>query len=116
VLGWTSEAAVDETRGFFSLGMDSIMTVDLRARLQAALGCELATTVALEYPTVRALSLHLLDEIVLRGARRTAAARLSASGGTPAPDALDGRSEAELAALLDRAIDRALGGTGDLGQ
>ena len=52
------ELPVDQ--GFFQLGMDSVMSVRLRGRLEEALGRSLPATIALEYPTVEALAAYLL--------------------------------------------------------
>jgi acyl carrier protein len=46
-------------QGFFRLGMDSVMSVRLRARLEHSLGRPLPATIALEYPTVEALAGYL---------------------------------------------------------
>ncbi|MFF4059560.1 SDR family NAD(P)-dependent oxidoreductase [Streptomyces sp. NPDC001668] len=46
---------VDETVGFADLGLDSIMVIDLRARLAHALDLDLPATVAIDHPTVPAL-------------------------------------------------------------
>jgi acyl carrier protein len=52
-------AALDERQGFFEMGMDSLMAVELKRRVEAALGLELPRTVALEFPNVAALARHL---------------------------------------------------------
>lgn len=62
-----SPAPVDEHRGFADLGLDSIMAIDLRTRLAHGLGRELPATVALDHPTVVALTAYLAGE--LSGAR-----------------------------------------------
>ena len=61
ILGFDSEDAVEPRQGFFKLGMDSILSVQLRNRLEAALGRSLPPTVAFEYPTVEALGDYLLQ-------------------------------------------------------
>ena len=48
---------------FFDLGMDSLMTVELRRRLEARFGCPLDTTVAFDYPTIERLAQHLYDAL-----------------------------------------------------
>jgi acyl transferase domain-containing protein/acyl carrier protein len=59
VLGRDAGEALDTTQGFFELGLDSLMAVELKRRLDAALGIELPRSVALEYPNVAALAAHL---------------------------------------------------------
>jgi myxalamid-type polyketide synthase MxaE and MxaD len=63
ILGFDSVAAIERQRGFFKMGMDSIMTVQLRNRLERELGRKLPPTVAFEYPTVDALAAFLVGEM-----------------------------------------------------
>jgi myxalamid-type polyketide synthase MxaB len=51
-------ALPDPKRGFFEMGMDSLMTIELRNRLQSQLGetAALSSTLAFDYPTVNALA------------------------------------------------------------
>jgi acyl transferase domain-containing protein/acyl carrier protein len=59
VLGEDLEVGPDQ--GFFELGMDSVMSVGLRGRLERVLGVDLPATLAFEFPTTRALTRHVLD-------------------------------------------------------
>jgi acyl transferase domain-containing protein len=52
--------AVPRTRGFADLGMDSLAAIELRTRLEQSLDCRLPTTLAFDYPSVAALSAHLI--------------------------------------------------------
>jgi hypothetical protein len=54
-------ARPDPNRGFFDQGMDSLMAVEFRARLNAMLGDAVSATVVFEHATVVALSDHLLS-------------------------------------------------------
>ncbi|HKF49641.1 MAG TPA: type I polyketide synthase [Terracidiphilus sp.] len=54
-----AEHEFDPQQGFFSLGLDSLMSVDLRNRLQASLGCSLPATIAFQYPSATSLAAHL---------------------------------------------------------
>lgn len=49
----------DPHQGFFDMGMDSLMVLDLKNRLQKSLGCPLPTTLPFEYPTIEALTAYL---------------------------------------------------------
>ncbi len=51
--------------GFFDLGMDSLMAVELRNRIAASLGdaCQLTNTIAFDYPSVAKLAEHLASQI-----------------------------------------------------
>jgi acyl carrier protein len=52
--GGPEEVALDE--GFFQLGMDSLMSAQLRARLQDGLATTLPATAVFEHPTVERLA------------------------------------------------------------
>ena len=56
-------ARIDPELGFFQMGMDSLLAVQLRTRLEAGLARKLATPVIYEHPTVDALARHLLSII-----------------------------------------------------
>lgn len=47
---------LDLDRGFFDLGMDSLMSVALKGRLEVLFGEALPSTVTMDYPSVRALA------------------------------------------------------------
>ena len=59
VLGLGNAAEVDPARGLFDLGMDSLMAVELRARLQKRAGCALPSTLTFNYPNAAALTQFL---------------------------------------------------------
>jgi acyl carrier protein len=107
VLGLESGQLMEPGQGFFKLGMDSLMTVELRARLEHGLGMRLPTTIAFEYPTVEALAGYLGDELLQRDHADSAAARRAEAevrAGDGQDPALAELSETELAAMLDGAI------------
>ncbi len=60
-------AKPDLKQGLFELGMDSLMAVELRSRLEAGLGQALPSTIAFDHPTIERLSRHLLDLIAPSG-------------------------------------------------
>jgi acyl transferase domain-containing protein/acyl carrier protein len=64
ILGRDSSRLPDPQFGFFELGMDSLMTLELRNRLQASLGYSLPSTLTYEYPTIYALTDYLLNDIL----------------------------------------------------
>ncbi|WP_157985060.1 type I polyketide synthase [Lentzea terrae] len=68
VLGHESVDAVDPVQAFSECGFDSLMAVQLRNRLSAAIGRTLPATLLFDHPTPLALADHL------RGARVTAVA------------------------------------------
>ncbi|MFF1655228.1 SDR family NAD(P)-dependent oxidoreductase [Streptomyces sp. NPDC058255] len=61
VLGHTDASAID--RRFPELGLDSLMSVQLRNRLSLLTGLPLAATVAYDWPSVEQLADHLYGEL-----------------------------------------------------
>jgi acyl carrier protein len=62
VLGLSIEEQLDPDRGLFELGLDSLMSVQLKGRLEKAIGCALPATLTFTYPTVHALTDFLLGQ------------------------------------------------------
>jgi acyl carrier protein len=58
VLG-AEPGSLDPVAGFFDLGMDSVMALRVRVRLESDLAVELPATLTFEYPTAAALAAHL---------------------------------------------------------
>jgi acyl carrier protein len=63
VMGYEDESALQSEQGFFQLGMDSIMSVQLRSRLEADLAQRLPPTMVFEHPTVKALAAYLQSAV-----------------------------------------------------
>lgn len=55
--------ALDEHAPFRSMGVDSLMSVELRNRIEARVGIRLVPTVAFKYPSLARLAAHLLQQI-----------------------------------------------------
>ena len=64
ILGFTTPDSIGVEQGFFKLGMDSMMTMQLRTRLEAVLSCSLPPTLAFEYPSIHTLADYILKEIL----------------------------------------------------
>jgi acyl transferase domain-containing protein/acyl carrier protein len=62
LLGFESADRLDRQRGFFDIGLDSLLAVRLRNQLQDALGLPLPQSLAFDNPNVTALSDFLLLE------------------------------------------------------
>jgi acyl transferase domain-containing protein/acyl carrier protein len=65
VLGFKNPAAVGRKQGFFTLGLDSLTSMELRNRLQKSLGLPLPSTLAFDFPNVAALANHLAGKLSL---------------------------------------------------
>ena len=64
VLRLDQAEALDSDQGFTDIGMDSLMAVELRNRLQAEFKQPLPTTLAFEYSTIDSLSGYLADRVL----------------------------------------------------
>ncbi|MEM7125918.1 MAG: SDR family NAD(P)-dependent oxidoreductase [Chloroflexota bacterium] len=66
VLGMTKSGSgvLERSTGFADLGVDSLMAVELRQKLQQDLQQPLPTTIAFEYPTIDELANHLLNDVL----------------------------------------------------
>ncbi|MFE1886944.1 phosphopantetheine-binding protein [Streptomyces diastatochromogenes] len=93
VLGEESGPEVDPDRGFFDLGMDSVMAVALKALLDEDLGLDTPQTLTFECPTSRALADWLLETLT--------AEPDAAEAAPPAPAAQAEAEEEDLESLTD---------------
>ncbi|WP_263357617.1 type I polyketide synthase [Acidicapsa ligni] len=63
VFGIAADEPLDEGRGFFDLGMDSLMSVELKKQLELGLGVQLPDTLTLTYPSITALATYLKTKL-----------------------------------------------------
>jgi acyl carrier protein len=105
VLGLSPTAAIDTNRGFTEMGMDSLMSVELRNRLRVGTGKNISSTLAFDYPTVDAL-LEYLARDVLQLVETTSAtmAKVQTEAAESEADRLADLSEDELAQLLGQEL------------
>ncbi|MFZ4790605.1 MAG: type I polyketide synthase [Candidatus Competibacteraceae bacterium] len=98
VLGSADPERIDPDQPLSERGLDSLLALELRTRLGAATGGKLPATLLFNYPSITALTGHLLDE-VLDLADAPVAARSTAEDALRAEIAA--LSEADLEALID---------------
>jgi len=99
LLGLADAAALEPGLGFVEAGMDSLMAVELRNRLQRCLGRSLSTSVLFNHPTVHKLSVHLAGLLAPEPAPSTGTAHTSLLPDT-APEPGESPSDEEIARLL----------------
>ena len=87
-----SPARIDVNKPFRTLGLDSLMGLELRNRLEASLGVTLPATLVWNYPTVTALGPQLAERLAIP-LEASPASPIAAPDASPAP-------EAEIEALL----------------
>jgi acyl transferase domain-containing protein/acyl carrier protein len=98
---------IDVEQGLFDMGMDSLMALDVKTRLETAVNRRLPSTLTFNYPTVTALAAYLASDVL-------AAAPVGATSAPPAhkpepfrhePETRDDLSEEELAAMLAQKLE-----------
>src|SRR5262249_9056178 len=104
VLGLDPGRLPERSTGFTDLGMDSLMAVELRNRLQADLGArvQLPSTLIFDHPNIGALTGYLSSELSLaEPGERPAPQRGERTG---AEEGLEQLSDQELGMLLDEKV------------
>jgi acyl transferase domain-containing protein len=96
VMGLDPSEAPEPESGFFEIGLDSLMALELKTGLGIALGIDLPATVVFQYSSIDALARYLVDEALAFGdaPQAEAFAPLAAEDGAPSA------SEDELLAML----------------
>ncbi|QQR41971.1 SDR family NAD(P)-dependent oxidoreductase [Myxococcus xanthus] len=89
VLGLDASTPLEPRQRLFEVGMDSLMALELRNRLQKTVGASLPSTLVFDYPTAEAIAAYLLGEVF---------------GQEPQP-AEEGQGAAQDTALLDRIME-----------
>jgi myxalamid-type polyketide synthase MxaB len=73
VLGLRGEMTFDPRTRLFEFGLDSLMAVELKNRLEVRLVCNLRSTLLFDYPTLEALTGYLLQSVLNFGEETPAA-------------------------------------------
>jgi NAD(P)-dependent dehydrogenase (short-subunit alcohol dehydrogenase family)/acyl carrier protein len=101
VLGFRSARDLDPDKGFFDLGMDSLLAVELKNRLQAAVGKAVSSTLVFDHPTVTGLAEYLAEDLGIAPLDESTDDQDGDSQkGDQAKVEMDSMSEDELAAML----------------
>jgi acyl carrier protein len=106
VLGYPDADAVDADQGFSEMGFDSLTVVELRNRLDVAIGLRLPTTLAFDYPNVAALAEHLLRTLAPAAPSPEDALRAALDGMQQALTGHDEATRAKIAAILHSTLAR----------
>ncbi|WP_438004487.1 type I polyketide synthase [Sorangium sp. So ce321] len=108
---------VDAAATFRSLGVDSLMGLELRNRLEASLGIRLSVALLFTYPTVASLAQHLIDRMDLPAPDAPPApaaspmASSAAQDGAAPPAQL---SREEILAFIDESLNRVNNGQDEI--
>lgn len=100
VLGLASPEQVGMQQGFFTLGMDSLMAMDLRNRLQDDLEVTLPATLFFKYPTVEELSEYLVRDVLAELFPIESGAPAATTEHASSEATLDDLSQDDIAGLL----------------
>jgi pimeloyl-ACP methyl ester carboxylesterase len=85
VMGLDPANPPDPYQGVFGIGMDSLMAIELKNRLEAGFGCSLPPTIVFDCPSAAALADYLLERIPLHSsASPVNAGAAASSNGSPA--------------------------------
>jgi acyl carrier protein len=101
-----SPSKIDKYASFTSLGMDSLMGLELRNRLEAGVGLELSATLAYTYSNAASLAQHLSSS--LGGVNSESEVSAEGEPAPPAGSAIEESLEDDdLLAALDETMNRA---------
>jgi acyl transferase domain-containing protein/SAM-dependent methyltransferase/acyl carrier protein/ribosomal protein S18 acetylase RimI-like enzyme len=106
ILGFERPELLDPKQGFFSMGMDSITTLQFKSRLEASLGQTFPQTLAFEHPNVEALSAYLATEVLRLEQPAGHHEKPPVANGPTAQDGIDDLSEEDLVEMISQRLKR----------
>jgi myxalamid-type polyketide synthase MxaE and MxaD len=107
VMGFPPSGRLDRDRGFFEMGMDSLISVELKKRLESRVGRTLPSTVIFNYPTIHRLTGYLGKEILGLPADEQAAAAAAAAAASVLDLEIGRLTDAEVKASLLKELEGA---------
>src|SRR5262249_10477490 len=101
-----SAAALDVEQPLNNVGIDSLMAIELKNRIEADLGVTVPMVKFLEGPSVRDLAGYLAEQLVpVLGTKSAAAPASTVNGATPPAAGLDAQTAGHLLASIDSMSD-----------
>ena len=104
VLGMEDSESVSLDRGLFEMGMDSLMSVELKRRLEKCVGESLPSTLTFNYPNISALATFIEGTLRKAGSQETLPKLTvgTAAHGESLSKMTDTELEARMVALLEK--------------
>ncbi len=103
VMGFGSGDEPEPDRGLFELGMDSLLALELKNRVQLGLKRDFPATAVFDYPSIDSLADYLLREVLLLEPVK-ASAPASNGNGLAILEQIDSLSEEQVEALLNQRV------------
>lgn len=107
VLGLRGSSLPETDQGFFDMGMDSLMSVELKHRLEKLFNVSLPSTLAFEYPTIEDVVTYFSDQVFawsVESNHSQPTMSQKAVGLEATVTELEGLSEAETEALAEQEL------------
>ncbi|NER24035.1 MAG: type I polyketide synthase [Symploca sp. SIO1C2] len=108
VLGLTAPEQIEPRQALIDLGIDSLMAVELKNRLESSLGDSIPSTVLFDYPTLEALVDYLGEDVLSYEFSRSSDSELQKKSKDPEliSAELEKLSESDAEALLMKALEK----------